>query len=97
MPFVELPPWYGFGGTLILRGPVFKAYVDSPTLEIQVEPTLPGAWQVLAGGLTEKAAGEITIRLGQVHPVEQVEHIRSKLQRKALPFHNLGEFRVDVG
>jgi hypothetical protein len=57
MPFVELLPFYGFGGTLILRGPVFKAYFDSPTLEIQVKPKLPGAWQVLAGGLTEKAAG----------------------------------------
>jgi hypothetical protein len=49
MPFVGLLPSYGFGRTLILRGPVFKAYVDSSTLEIQVKPKLPITRHILAG------------------------------------------------
>jgi hypothetical protein len=40
---------YGFERTLILRGPVSKAYVDSSTLEIQVKPKLPITRDILAG------------------------------------------------
>src|SRR6266849_1149969 len=46
--------------------------------------------------MPEKAAGQITIRLGQVHAVEQVENVCSEFYGKAFPFHHLREFCIDV-
>jgi hypothetical protein len=40
---------YEFGKTLILPGPVSKAYVDSSTLEIQVKSKLERTRHILAG------------------------------------------------
>ena len=74
-----------------------RRLVDSSVLEIQVKPKLPGTRQVLAGRLTEKAAGQIAIRLRQVHAVEQVEHVCSEFEGKTFPFHHLREFCIDVG